>query len=284
MKTIWLVLLLISPVLSWSADISVGGVAFTIPKPEGFSPVTPQMALLYELQKEFVAPSNEEFVSFIPDGLVQGVLKDEIPEIPRRFTVQTAKSFVGKAITTSQFLELKDAIKLQNDDIIRKVEALLPEIFDEMNESINGKYNSDFALSFTRMIPMPVHNESERTLSYSSFVKYDMADESGNPAPFVVAVTATFVHIKSKVLFLYSYAEETGLEWSRNASREWVEAVVLANPNDLRATAKEGLPPRVSGIDWGQVGTKAAKGAIVGLIIGLIMGLIGLLGNRGKKN
>ena len=85
MRSIIFTLLLISSSLSWSSDISIGGVSLVIPKPEGFSPVTPKMAVLYEAQKQFVAPTNEEFVTFIPDDVVEMVLKDEIPELPRRF-------------------------------------------------------------------------------------------------------------------------------------------------------------------------------------------------------
>jgi hypothetical protein len=84
MKIIWLVLFLCSPALSWSAEISVGRVSLEIPYPQGFSPVTPKMELLYEIQKQFVAPMNKEFITFIPDQLIPVVLQDEIPDLPRR--------------------------------------------------------------------------------------------------------------------------------------------------------------------------------------------------------
>lgn len=278
MKTIWLALFLILPTVSGASEISVGGVSLAIPNPDGFRPVTPQMALLYEVQKEFVAPENEEFVAFIPEQDIPAALNGNIPDMPRRFTVQTAKSLIGASVSNSDFAKLKDIIRTQNNELIKKVEAQLPNLIRKMNEGITKKYNVDLAFSVSQMVPMPVHDETDRTLAYSALVKYDMKDEHGNPAPFVAVVTATFVHVKSKVLFLYSYAEESGIEWSRETSRHWADSVVASNPSDLHSSVKEALPSAVSGIDWGKVGAKAVAGAIIGLIIGLI----GLGIKRGK--
>lgn len=107
-----------------------------------------------------------------------------------------------------------------------------------------------------------------------------MNDEMGNPARFVSVVTATFVHVKGKVLFLYSYAEESALEWSKKASYEWASRVVNSNPSDFQASIKETVPSSVSSIDWGQVGVKA----VIDAFIGLIIGLFGWLKNRAKKS
>lgn len=280
MKTICLALLLIAPAVSVAANISVGGVSLAIPNPNGFSPVTPQMTLLYELQKQFVAPTNEEFVAFIPERDVPAALKDVIPDMPRRFTVQTAKSLIGASVSTSDFAKLKNIIRSQNDELMKKVEAQLPGLMKQMNEGLTKTYDVDLAFSVSQMVPMRIHEETDRALAYSALVKYDMKDERGNPSPFVAVFTATFVHVKGKVLFLYSYAEESGLEWSREASRAWVNAVVAANPSDFQTSVKEALPPAISGIDWGKVGAKAVAGAIVGLIIGLI----GWAMKRGKAS
>ena len=270
MKSICLALLFLIPMASWAADISVGGVSIEIPNPTEFSPITEQMVLMYEIQQQFVPPTNVEFVAFIPEQDVPAVLKGNIPELPRRFVVQTAQSLVGISVSNSDFAKLKSVIKSQNDEIMKKAEALLPGLMDKINEDIQTKYDVDLSFSVPQVLPMPVHQENDRTLAYSSLVKYDMKDEHGNPAPFIAVVTATFVHVKGKVIFLYAYAEESGLEWSKEASRQWAGAVVAMNPSDLNAAAKEALPSFVSGIDWGKVGAKAIAGAITGLIIGLI--------------
>ncbi|TCS35087.1 hypothetical protein [Reinekea marinisedimentorum] len=252
----------------WSSEINVGGVIIDVPNPDGYSPVTSNMTLLNEIQKQFIAPTNEEFLSFIPISDVPSVLKDEIPDFPRRFTVQTAKNLINLSVTSSNFAELKEVIKTQNTDIIKKAEAQFPELMDRVNDGIKEEFDVDLALSISQMVPLPVHEESERILSYSSYVKYEMVDELGNPAPFVSVVTTTLVHIKGKILFLYSYAEESDVEWSRNASIQWAEELIRLNPITAQDTFNENAPSVVTGIDWGNVLAKAIAGAVIGLLIG----------------
>jgi hypothetical protein len=271
MRTICFGLLLLAPAVGVAADISVGGVSLAIPSPNGFSPVTPRMASLYELQKQFVPPTNEEFASFIPERDVPAVLKDNIPAMPRRFTVQTAKRLIGASVSTADFAQMKNIIKSQNDELKKKVEAQLPGLMKQMNDGITKKYDIDRAFSISQVVPMPAHEETGRTFAFSALVKYDMKNDHGIPRSFVGVFTTTLVHVKSKVLFLYSYAEKSGLEWSRGASRQWANAVVAGNPSDLRTSVKEALPAAVLGIDWWRIGDKAAGGAISGAIIGLIL-------------
>ena len=278
MRTFCLALLLLVPAVSEATDISLGGVSLAIPNPNGFRPVTRQMSLLYDLQKQFVAPGNEEFVAFIPERDVPAALEGDLPDIHRRFTVQSAKNLIELSVSTSDFAKLKDIIKSQNNELMAKVERQIPGLTKKMNEGITKQYEVELALSVSKMMLMPVHEETDRTLAYSTLIKYDMKDENGKPAPFVAAVTATFAHVKGKVLFLYSHAEESGLEWSKKASQQWVNAVVAANQSDLEGSLKEALPSAVSGIDWGRVGAKAIAGAVIGLLIGLIVWAI----NRSK--
>lgn len=270
MRVRFVICILLLSLICWSSEINVGGVIIDVPNPDGYSPVTSNMTLLNEIQKQFIAPTNEEFLSFIPISDVPAVLKNEIPDFPRRFTVQTAKNIINLSVTSSNFSELKEVIKTQNTDIIKEAEAQFPELMDRVNDGIKEEFDVDLALSISQMIPLPVHDESERTLSYSSYVKYDMVDELGNPAPFVSVVTATFVHIKGKILFLYSYAEESDVEWSRNASKQWAEDLIRLNPLTNQDTFSENAPSVITGIDWGNVLLKAIAGAAIGLFIGLL--------------
>lgn len=275
MRTITLCLLLIAlPRVVSAAAIVVGGTQIEIPGPLKFSEVTPEMAALYEVQKQFVAPTNVEFLAFISDKAVPAALKDEVPELERRFTVQTAKSLVNMSVTRHNFEELKQVIKNQNEEIVKKAEAEIGKTIGKINENISDQYDVDLALSVSQMIPLPAHSETERSLAYSAFVKYSINDEAGNPSSFVTVMTATFVHVKGKVLFLYSYAEESDLDWSRNLSTQWSNAVIKANPSDFQSSVNENLPAIVTGIDWNEVGVKALIGAFVGLLIGLVSWLV----------
>lgn len=262
-----------------AVPILVDDTKIIIPNPEGFVAVTPKMSTLYEFQKQFIAPMNVEFQTFISKNDALIALKNEIPDLTRRFSVQTAKTLVNITVTKSDFIKLKNIIKSQNDEILKKAEKALGKMMGDLNSNFSEQYDMDLALSVSQMVPLPVHEETDRTLAYSMYVKYDMKDENGNPSPFVSVVTATFIHIKGKVLFMYSYAEESSLEWSKMMSAEWTKNTVKANPSDLKSSIKESLPASISKIDWSQVGVKALTGAFIGLIIGLISWLV----NRNKK-
>jgi hypothetical protein len=267
---ITLLFFLVSAAVSSANTVSIGGTAIEISNPPSSATVTPQMATLYDLQKKFVPPNNEEFLAFIPEKEVPAVLRDEIPKLARRFSVQTSKELVNASFSRSDFLELKTSLKAQNDDLMKKIERDLPDFMGSINKEISNQYNVNLALSVSQIVPLPVHEETDRTIAFSCFGKYNANDESGNPVPYVAVFTATLIHVKGKVLFLYSYAEETGLEWSRQISKQWADAVVAANPSDLQSSLKESLPSPVTGTDWGKVGARAVLGAFIGLIIGLI--------------
>lgn len=237
MKAVVALLLILAPAVCGAGTISVGGVELDIPNPPGYGPVTPQMTVVYDLQRQFVAPTNEEFVAFIPEARRPAALRGEVPDLSRRFAVQTARSIIDVSASSRDFATLKDIIRTQNDEIMRKVEQRLPGMLSRINEDIARRYDVDLDLSVSSIIPLPVHEESRRTLAYSAFVEFDMQDASGDPAPYVGVVTTTIVHVRDKILFLYSYAEKAGLVWSRETSGRWARAVVAANPPGTRATS-----------------------------------------------
>lgn len=247
--------------------ISVGGTTVDIPNPPGFAPITAQMTGLYEWQRETEPPGNKEFMSYIAESEIPWVLshKSEVPDLERRFSVQTAKSLIDVSLSRSDFLKIKQGIKTKNDEIFRKVEKLIPGIIQNANKDIIKQFGADRALSIPQIVPLPPHEETDRTLAYSGLLKYESKDESANPTSYVMVVTSTFIHVKAKVLFLYSWAEESGLEWSRNVSKEWADAIVAANPGDLESSVKEALPSPIVGVgtDWGKVASMAILGVIL---------------------
>lgn len=270
MRTIVVALLLLVSAATGSSRISIGGVDLEVPSPTGFAPVTADMVRLFNFQKQFVAPTNEEFVGFVSEEGIPLALKGDIPDLRRRFSVQTAKSIVSRSVSRSAFASLKDTIKTQNDDYTKKAQAELSKHMGRLNSELTKQYDLDVALSVSNMVPLAIHEDTDRTLAYSAFVKFEARDDSGVSTPVVSVVTSTFVHIRSKVLFLYCYADEDGLDWSRRTSAAWAAAVVAANPSDLPASLRESLPAGVTSIDWGKVGTRAAVGAMIGMIVGLI--------------
>jgi hypothetical protein len=188
-----------------------------------------------------------------------------------RFVVRTVTSVIDKSVTTSDFMKLKNVLRSQQDEIIREMKARSPGLMKQFNDAMKKSTNVDPAFSFSQMVPLPIHEETDRTVAYSVLVKHEMNGEDGNPAFHFTATTAHFVLVKGKLLCLWAYAEESGLEWSREALRQWASAVFAANPSEIPASAKEAMPSSTSEGDWEAFGTMAAVYAITCLSIGLIV-------------
>lgn len=224
-------------------------------------------------QKRFVAPDAEQFIAFIPESALPLALKDEMPDLTRTFSVQTAKKLMDIPVSIADFSKLKHSFKTQYEDIFKRVEKQVPDLMGKINEGITKQYTVNPGLSVSQTIPLPPHQETNRTLAFSTFVKYNVNDVSGNSASYVTVVTTTFVHVKSKVLFLYSYAEEDGLEWSREISKQWANAIVEANPSDFQSSVKTR-----NYLDM------FIKYAILGGLIGVVVILIKWASNRRKSS
>jgi len=261
--------------VAFAVDISVGSTRLSIPTPSGFDPITSEMAPYAKLAQRFVPPSNEQFVLLLPSADAAIAAKGQIPESTRRFYVQTTKELIQPFVSAHDFAELKRMIKTQNEEILRKAEAQMPGLLQAVNQGISKDYELDLGLSMAQMLPLPPHYETERGLAYSMILKYNVNDENGKPSVFEGVVTATFVHLQGKVLFLYANAEKSGLEWSRMESQKWADMIIAANPS-VGAIAVREASKRQSGFDWSKVLEKAVVGAIIG-------GLIGLLGYVFRK-
>lgn len=268
MRTILLAILLLAPHLAVANKISVGERDIRIPTPADFAPVTPGMGELYEMQALFVAPGNQEFITFVSEQIVPQLLQGEIPVLDRRFSVQTATSMLRAELSTDDFHDLKTVLKAENNEIVRRVAEQVPGLMDQLNADFDRYYQIDPALSMSQLIPLPVHHDGLRSMAYSAFTQYRMNDEDGEPFDFIVTVTATFVHVNGRVLFLYAYGSEDDLDWTREAAKAWTADIIAANPQAARAGMS--ATRRGAGFDWTRIIAVGVLGGIVMLVAGLL--------------
>jgi hypothetical protein len=230
-------------------DISVGGTRLSIPAPAGYSPITSDMEPYARLAKRFVPPSNEQFAVFLRDQDVALAVRGGLPKAQRKFYVQTMKQFIESSVSTADFAELKQMIKTQNDENLKKAEAQLPGLIEKVNKGVLEDYNLDLNLS----------------LAFSTIAKYSQNDEDGQPSVCEGVATLTLLHVQAKVLFLYTGAEKSGLAWSRTQCQKWADTVIAANPSMGTIAVREASPRR-AGFEWKGLGVKAFAGAIIGAL------------------
>jgi hypothetical protein len=123
-------------------------------------------------------------------------------------------------------------------------------------------------LNLNGMVPLPPHEDAERSMAFSMLLKYALTRPDGTPTNFSGIVTATFVHAKGKLLFLYANGGDDDLQWSRTVSHDWAAALLAANPSDAATLVLERKSS--GGFDWNQLVYTTLVGGGIGGLIGLI--------------
>lgn len=257
---------LLVPLAASASAVSLGATSLEIPAPSGFAPITEQMTALFPFEQNLVAPANEELVAFVSADEAATALEGKLPEGSRKFAVQTMKQLVPLSVPSSYFAELKSGMKAGNEEIFTRVQKSSPEMLDHIRNGLSAKYKADIAQSTSSMVPLPAHEETERSLSYSVIIKDQMQDGSIE----VTACTTTLLYVRGKILFLYVYAEDSALQWTRDESKRWADAILAANPSGPRNSIAEGASSVLSNTTWTQVGIRAGFGALIGMAGGLV--------------
>jgi hypothetical protein len=263
-------LLVVVSVGAAPAAVTIGDTQLEIPAPAGFSPVTSEMTELDKLLHGLVPPMNTYLTAFVADADAERALKHEVPDLSRYFGVQTLKQLTSRFLTKSDFAAIKGAIKQQQEKIMEEVRKQTPGLIESINKNLAKDMSVDLGLKLLNMVPLPPHEDTERSLGFSMLVNYT-AGNSNAPQKEVSAVTGTVLHLKGKILYLYANGSEKDLEWTRKVSTDWARAVIAANPSDATTAAKESGTRR--GFDWMRV----VRGAVIGAIIGGAFGLAGFL-------
>jgi hypothetical protein len=160
---------------------------------------------------------------------------------------------------------------------MKKVESELPGAMEKISKQIEGRFDVKLDLSLAGMVPLPPHEDTDRTLAFSMLVNYAMKMPNGTPTNHSGVVTATFIRAKGKLFFTYVNGAESDLDWTRKISKDWAAAILAANPSDAATAALESSSSHR--FDWGRVW----GGAIIGGAIGGLYGLVRYFFNRNKK-
>ncbi len=207
--------------------IDLGGISAGVPAPAGFVRVTPAMKELSAFQDQFVWPGNELLAAFIPEEVAPAALAGEVPELKRHFLLQVQKEGKSHFVSESEFLQLREYLRsnINGKD--------MSETQDKVNDLLaaSGVELSDPVVS-------PAHIDSDRIFAFSTLQKMETKTAEGTSVR-VQSVTSTSLYVNQRVLFLYVYGGKDDLEWTRDQSRDWANAILSANPG----IAVEGIQP-----------------------------------------
>lgn len=229
MRLLLSVLLLTTAITCNASSINVGNIAIQIPSPAGYARITPEMSELYKLNQHFVAPTNIQLAMYISEDAVPLALLGEIPDISRRFDVQVSKKTANVSLSSANFTVLKGLYVAQMEKVFKDIKAKLSEALSDASKGVSKQLNTEIVIKVGGVVPLTPHFQSDRILSSSIFMKNDIQDATGEPIAVVISATMALVHVNNRVIFLYVYGNQEDLEWTREQSRAWAEAIVKRN-------------------------------------------------------
>lgn len=212
----------------------IGGTTLEIPAPDGFVLVTPEMEQVY-LYGEYLNASdtlNENVATYISKTEAPAALKGELPDLKRKFILKVNRNLQRKVINHTNFLELKKATRREYQQTIREIKAKDPQIYQRLNKGVQEQFDLETAIEVSKLVPFEPHYESSHALAVSMFLTITDPLEEGADAEAeedISTATATVMYVQGQLLFLFCYAPQEDLEWTRTASRAWTEAILAAN-------------------------------------------------------
>lgn len=249
-------------------DIQVGDRTITVPYPDDFVELTPQMSPYYESMNAYIAQTNTRFVTLLTRSDGEALLDGDTVEVNRYINIESENSIIASSVTASDFAELRQIYRTQIDTMYEDVQGELSSMLQDGNEALSDALSVDVVMEMGGLVPMPIHLDTENMIANSLLVTtagtVDGADVGGK----VVAGTSLILHIKDKVIFIYVYGSENDLDWTQGRAEAFAMEIVAANP--LSSDEQAAVEKSSSSLDWGRVGEKALIGAIIGGLIGAI--------------
>lgn len=240
------------------------GKEITVPVPEGFVRITDEMTGVSKLVEHMADPMNDTLAYYIAEADVPVAMTGEIPDLDRTFLLKVNKQLRNQVVGKDDFSQIKEMAKTQNQVILENVKAQLPDLMQDMSQGVSQEFDVDFALNISQMVPFEPHYEAENAMAYSMYVNIGVT-EGDETEERVISATSTFLNASGVVLFLYGYAPQADLEWTRDASMSWAESVMASNSQ----------PPAKSlggrGFDWMRVMEMAVMGGITGGLAVLVI-------------
>ncbi|MGK7897021.1 MAG: hypothetical protein AB4372_26260 [Xenococcus sp. (in: cyanobacteria)] len=213
---------------SFSDRYNIGGQKISIPNPDQYARVTPEMDGAYSLYESAKDPLHKLLAYYIPQSDVDIAMRGEIPSSAKGFYLKVLKVAERESATPQDFAEIKKIIKTQNKENQASSLSTLQKIVQESGRNVSKKLDVDLTFNVSQFIPLDPHYESENIFSYSVYL-VSQVSAMGEEIEYVSTVTATLVNISGKVISFYSFGEQTDLEWTQKASLTWAEKAIASN-------------------------------------------------------
>lgn len=213
--------------------ITVGGKILKVVPPKGFARVKADEAnkrFLNEAEA-FVPNTNRLCAVYIDEREMGRLLNGESPNVAREMFVEVSKQIEAATLTKADFGGICSDFRATMARICDTFERDHPGFLDQVAGHLQETAGLDVALKVADVIPLPPHEESADSLSYSMYMKYSVKLGDGQPKTSVRVGTTVLLFVQDKVLFFYIYGTKDDLEWTRATAKDWSSQVLGANPH-----------------------------------------------------
>ena len=256
-----------------ATEIEVGDQQISVPTPDGFVELTPQMTPYYETMRAYISPDNIRYFTLVDENEGAAILRGEAVELGRFMSIESQKVMREVSVSYEQFAELRGIVRDQIDEVFASVETQLPELIEKGNKDVSETFSTDLAVELGGMVPLPVHLERDNLVANSMYLTAGASVDGEDYEEETSAATIVFLHVQNKILFLYVYGSKSDLGWTRDTAAAWADSILAANPSteDDESSVEQ---PDSSGIDWSKVLERALFGVILGGGVVLLVSLM----------
>jgi hypothetical protein len=240
--------------MSHAKTLQVGGRSLTVPEPEGFVEVTPDMPELYGITRKMVDPDNETLAFHIPAEMADAAKAGKVPQPERYFVLKVQGNTEFVAMDASGFEGLVSGVRSSNQMITKEMKSELGDSFDPAA-----------VVALRGVAFLPPHRESEVAFAHSMLI--NTVAFGGNEQKQLMSATTSYANVAGKVLILYAYGAEKDLDWTRTAAGAWTDAVLAANPKPPVRMAQD----EAGNSGLGQAGGSDLRSGVIGAVIGGVL-------------
>lgn len=260
----------------WAERFQVAQTTLEIPAPQGFVLVTPEMVEVFDYSRlvDEADLLNENMAFYISAAEAPAALQGELPELTRNFTLKVNRNLKEAVVGSANFSELKKATQREYQQIINQLKAKDPGIYQRLNKGVQEQFDLESAIEVSQLVPFETHYETPQALAVSMYLTINVpleeeGEDEAETKEDISAATATVMNVGGKLLFLFCYAPQEDLEWTRTASQAWTENIIAANA--APPLVSPAAPPLES--EEQKQDNQLAKWGIAGLVLLLVLAL-----------
>ena len=218
-----------SPFIALAAPVQIGMKTVDVPTPLGYGRVPESMDRLLSLLDSFTTPTTQSLALFLSEDDLSVAIAGGIPEMTRRYVVQIPKVAIDYNVTQSSFDAVKSKVRADFESKLNNIEPDANELLDKASGEVSQKLGSDVEMALDSFVALPVHGETPNSISLSILSRYSITTNDGERTSMVATATVTFIRVKNTMLVLQVYGSKDDLEWTREQSKSWIQAVTAAN-------------------------------------------------------